>query len=546
MITIKQAPALNSVLLDSNNTVISITSTNGNDHYFRAKIYVNDSLFDEQGWSKKDSHTTEKNLKSFYKSYFEKQFSSTFTNGLNEVVDAKVKIAITIEEYNINSGNLVDSIELPVYYIVHNINPVAFNDAKKIIILGIDADVMLIPDYGKINIPFYANTTNEVVTVTLKKDTNGIIDTTTIAASTEKKIYEYRFDLSTANIADSDLYLQLEITVGDTTVTKYFKLYRYTHFNFPIKEIVYKSNFGFFIYAYLDGQLTIEDNLNIKSYEQYDYTDKVFEINEEEIYTINSGSLVENEKAILRQIAISLDTKINWKGEWLNLIPKLKKLSIYKDRNHNYNENFSFSVLKNKEVDNNLISGISGFVIYGVTDISFENMKLHYSSDTPLTNLKAEFSNDGVTWENPYPISGITLGQDVKNITIINPLVQYPKYTTTYVRLVNNNLGTITYSNIFTKSVIAHISNNSQNPSVSEIIKVLSPKKLKVTVTPGAQLFKVHFYLNDNVSSQEIKEFTNNAEEFTFNQIIYPGVKCSISSNSITENFSATFELIDP
>lgn len=546
MITIKQAPALNSVLLDSNNTVISITSTNGNDHFFRAKIYVNDSLFDEQGWSKKDSHTAEKNLKSFYKAYFEKQFSSTFTNGLNEVVDAKVKIGITIEEYNINSGNLVDSLELPVYYIVHNINPVVFNDAKKIIILGIDAEVMLIPNFGKIKIPFYANTTNEVVTVTLKKDTNGIIDTATIAASTEKKIYEYQFDLSTANIANSDLYLQLEITVGDTTVTKYFKLYRYTHFNFPIKEIVYKNNFGFFIYAYLDGQLTIEDNLDIKSYEQYNYTDKVYEISEEETYNINSGSLVENEKAILRQIAISLDTKINWKGEWLNLVPNLKKLSIYKERNHNYSESFSFKVLKNKEADNVLIPQISGFIIYAVTDISFENMKLHYSSDTPLTNLIAEFSNDGVTWENPYPISGITSNQDVKNIITINPLFQYPKYTTTYVRLVNNNLGTITYSNIFTKNVIARISNNMQNPSVSEIIKVLSPKKLKITVTAGAQLFKVYFYLNDNISSQEIKEFTNNAEEFTFYQIIYPGVKCSISSNSITQNFSATFELIDP
>ena len=62
MIQIINTPAENRVLLDANNTEISIQSTNGAGFYFRALIYVDDLLFDEQGWSREDAYTAKKDL----------------------------------------------------------------------------------------------------------------------------------------------------------------------------------------------------------------------------------------------------------------------------------------------------------------------------------------------------------------------------------------------------------------------------------------------------------------------------------------------------
>jgi len=52
MISVINFPPENRYLLDGNNTPITVTSDNVNG-YFRAKIYIDDVLFDEQGWSRK-------------------------------------------------------------------------------------------------------------------------------------------------------------------------------------------------------------------------------------------------------------------------------------------------------------------------------------------------------------------------------------------------------------------------------------------------------------------------------------------------------------
>jgi hypothetical protein len=366
MITINSAPLLNRVILDANNTLISVTSTNGIGYYFRALISINDELFDEQGWSRKDNFTAENDFSNFYKAYFENDFSDTFVSGLSEQTNLIKKVSIVINEISIETDVVVQTISLPDFFIMYNATKVVFNDTPSVQFLGVNPDVLNMSPTGKISIPFFCNANDEDIVLTLKNDIGTTLNTITNSAITGKKAYLYNFDLSSLTISDAILFLTLDIAVGATTISKVFRLYRYAYSNYPVKELVFRNNFGYYIYVYLDGQLTIDKNLEIKSFEQNDYTDKVYEINEGQTYIINSGSLVENEKLIISQIVNSLDPKLFLNSTWYDLKPETKKVLDFKDRNHSYSENLTFKGSRSNFINN---SGISSFTPLKVVNI---------------------------------------------------------------------------------------------------------------------------------------------------------------------------------
>ena len=83
MITINQSPTTNRIILDGNNTVISLTSTNGAGYYFRATIFIDGELFDTQLVPKRCFHNR-KGFEKLYNAYFETVFPTTFTAGISE------------------------------------------------------------------------------------------------------------------------------------------------------------------------------------------------------------------------------------------------------------------------------------------------------------------------------------------------------------------------------------------------------------------------------------------------------------------------------
>lgn len=351
MITINTSPAANRIILDGNNTDISVTSTNGAGYYFRALIFINGELFDTQSWSRKDAYTAEKNLKKLYNAYFATAFSSTFTPGVTAQTHLKKQVNITIQELLMDNDSVVDTLSLPTFFILYNSKPVTFIDTVKAAFLGMTADKIIIPANGKISIPFYTNASAETVVIELKDNFNTIIDTVTIPSDTAKKVFLYNYDLSAAApLINNTIYFILTITVGATTITKPFRHIEYP--DFDIKEIAYLNTFGFFVYAYLDGQMSIDNSLAIETYEQLNGSDKIIEINEDLSYTINSGSLLGSEKAIMTEIVNALEAKLFFNGEWLDMVGRTKKVKEYQDRLNNYSENLQFAVTRNPDIAN--------------------------------------------------------------------------------------------------------------------------------------------------------------------------------------------------
>ena len=151
-------------------------------------------------------------------------------------------------------------------------------------------------------------------------------------------------------MVNNTIYFILTVTVGSTVISKNF---RYIEFpDFPVKEIAYMNNFGYYVYAYIDGQLNIDTSLSIDTYDQLNGVEKIIEINEDLTYTINSGSLLASEKAILTEIVNALSAKLFYNSEWIDMVGRTKKVKEYQERLNNYSENLVFGVTRNADIDN--------------------------------------------------------------------------------------------------------------------------------------------------------------------------------------------------
>lgn len=434
MITINQTPVLNRVILDGNDTVVSITSSNGAGHYFRAIIFIDDVLFDTQSWSRKDAYTCEKNLKKLYNAYFEQVFSESFTAGITEQTHLKKKVSILIEERLMADDSVVQSIDLPDFFILYNAKPIAFTDTTKVAFLGYTADKYLISSTGKISVPIYSNTDAETIVVTLKDNFNTVVNTVTVASATAKKVHLYNFDLSAWTFATNTIYFTLTVTVGSTTITKVFRYLSLP--DYPVKEIAFLNNFGFYQYAYIDGQFSIDNALTSDDYTQADGTDRIIEINEEFTYTLNSGSLLGSEKALLSEIANALDTKIFLNNAWIDMVSKIKKLNLFQDRKNNYSESLQFSVKPKNNIANEFYEIIEN------PEINFNNITSENGVDYIL-NFDFNFPVYNLTLEGRIG----SLWRDIESVSFVSPAEVSTTASFLYVRLKSSYAGQPVYSN---------------------------------------------------------------------------------------------------
>jgi hypothetical protein len=353
MITALKTPAASSVMLDGNNTNIIIQSTNGAGYYFRAEIYINGILFDTQGWSRIDGHTAVTDLKKLYYAYFKPVFVPAFVNGLIQQTHLMGQVSIVIKEYALgNATAVVQSITLPLFTMHYNVRPVEFNHIAALRLLGMDSPYMVVPVTGKIVVPVYVNSaTPQTVKVTLTTSAGTEVHAATIANAQGKKVYLYQFDLAGASLSYNVTHLVATVAIG-TSINTLNVTYRINRLpNFAVKEIAFQNNFGYYLYAYPDGEMEVVNNISPATYETTQ-GDQLSEIDEEATYAINTGSYKVNEKAILTMVANSLDTRLKNGSAWLRIITQTKKITTFRDKLHQYSAELLFKLRLGNDVEN--------------------------------------------------------------------------------------------------------------------------------------------------------------------------------------------------
>lgn len=378
-INIVQTPAPGTLVLDANNTVIKVQSTNGAGYYFRALIYVGGVLFDEQAWSRSDDYTAAADLKKLYSSYFETVFNPAFANLLAEQTHLIREVSITVQEYRLDTGALVQTLVLPVFSIMYNVKPVGFNANTLVSLLGVDTKVMRVPLDGKIALPFYLGAAARTVNVTLTDSADNILDIRNVTVATGQKVYMYQFDLSGASLGYDSTGVTVTITVNDTSLVQQYRIIRLPFYE--VKQLVFCNNFGYYLYAYFTGQLKIENTFSPETDVLADEREIISEINEDATYTLHTGVLRESEGGIVNMVANSPDTRLYQGGAWLTLVTDTKKQTEHQDKLHQYGESLTFTIRKGTDIDNeNYIytSPLPNIVIESVVENPPRNYTVNY------------------------------------------------------------------------------------------------------------------------------------------------------------------------
>jgi len=351
MITALQTPQAGAIMLDANNTVIKIQSSNGEGFYYRAFIYIDNALFDEQGWSRTDAYTAEHDLKKLYNAYFSPVFLSTFTNLLQAQTHLIKQVQVVVKEYALSTGAEVQSITLPAFFMMYNIVPASFSFSSPLHLLGFDDVTMVVPVDGKIAFAFYVGPTAQNLSLTLTTDQGSVLDSKGISIAKGGIVYLYQFDLAPVGLSYNVLYVMANIQVNGTSILRRtFRINRLP--DYPVKEIAFQNNFGFYMYAYPDGEMQLSNGLTVETYTLQDDTEKVYEINQEDTYTINSGSLKAKERGIINMVATSPDTRLKNGAEWVTVVTGTKKILAHKDRQHQFDEALVFTRARGTDIDN--------------------------------------------------------------------------------------------------------------------------------------------------------------------------------------------------
>lgn len=456
MIQVINFPPENRYVLDGNNTQITVTSDNPNG-YFRVKIYIDDELFDEQGWSRKDDFTATKDLLYLYNAYFKPYFLGSFTTGLFEQTNFKKKVSIVIEEKDIDTDGIMATVTLPDFYLLYNVKSEIFNDINKLSIFGLKAEHMNMKKDGTIVIPFYANADLEDVKVTIYDDLDNILHTQTIGDITGKKVFIYTLNLSEVTVISSVLYLRAKIEVGAESTEKYYNVLRLP--NYEVKEVVFQNNFGYYIPAYFDGDFEDVSAMKVQSYERYDTSTAVYAVEEDGTYTINTGGLSTRENQIVKEIANSIDCYFKNNGNYVSVNTATKKVTNLKSRLNIYAEDlvFTFSAglpFSNLNINGNLTEETItlNLVAKSITFLFFKpgnppitipsyGFRLEFESGFPIFQLFCQMRNSSAdAWSAPLELDGVTSPQDYTRSYIRNHQIRIFAYYN----------GNIIFSNILT------------------------------------------------------------------------------------------------
>lgn len=409
MIQLLEYPAENQVLLDGNNTVLKVFSANGVGYYFLAKIYVDGVLFDTQGWSREDNYTAKKDLVYLYYAYFKSIFSGTIVNGVTEQTHLKKPVYIEIEEYDFATDTLQQSVTTPEFFIMFSIKPEEFDNTEVLKLLNIPTQNRN-HSKGKIVVPFYANTNNEIITIELFDSLNSLIHTVTIPsnATIEKRVFLYQLDLSTLTILSSCTYLSLKITVDSVEKTLTYKLINLP--NYPIKEIIYQNNFGFYLPAYFDGDFESSIGFKVDSYENIASESVIYNVDQDGSYTINCGNLNNQQSSIITEVSKSLKTYFYNNNQYLSINTATKKSTEYKDRQNIYAQDLQFTFKKDAPISN-IGLNIDAILPYINID-NVQSIEIVGESEPPIVKYKIYFSSN----RNPTTINWKTRAYNTNTI----------------------------------------------------------------------------------------------------------------------------------
>lgn len=338
MIELVQSPDLNRVIADGNDTIIILQADANPAKFVRANIYIDGIEFLKQGWSKDENGICEFNLKHLYYAYFQNAFTGSFSTGFNKKEDLLKRVEIVAEEYRIGAIVPVNTLELPEFYLLKNIKPVAFDDEKPIDFLGLPQQNIKVDRNQGFVFPLYLRSA-DLLTVQVLNELNQEIYSETLEYY-PRQLTQYDLDFKDLELAGLG-FITVKFTTSEAAIQR--KLIFEDASVYPAKTIFYENNFGFFISACLFGQKEELHSLSPASYTQQDGTEVTYDVEDNRELQLNSGYGYNSIINLIHAVATSLDVRMRLDSQWERVKSETKKVTRLVDNQYIYGDVLKFS-----------------------------------------------------------------------------------------------------------------------------------------------------------------------------------------------------------
>lgn len=340
MIDILQAPVENSILWDANSTQLKVKSYRGDGFYFRVVIQINDQPFITQNWSKDASGIAQQDLQLLYYNYFNHSFSEIpmASPAVVALSHLKKKVSITIQECEIGTTIVIDSIDLPDYHILFSERPIATEPESDLILLD-EITAVNIPVNGKYRITFYSGAQD--ITYTIVDDNDVTLHTDDVSITTNG-IHTLSIDASQLTTPPTNATQFLKVIINEGAREIYQKLNILTKKLYSIKSLYYRTDYGSYQIAYLYGEQSHEHEFEKETYLDNQLSPVTHYVEDMETIEIVSGNDLITLTPLLHAISISLDVKLWLDDLWTSIHCSTDKLLKKVERQYIYQETLIF------------------------------------------------------------------------------------------------------------------------------------------------------------------------------------------------------------
>ena len=314
MITVIKQPNTNSIVLDSDKTMIHVRTDN-EDTLLQLNIgFPEPTILNMPKYNKQAA-------KFEFQNYFRNKIPSQIlvnflTPSLYQVQNLYDVYSYVVEHKNKTSISNITLNDFRIMYSTKNIEKLSF---ESFYFLGIP-NSMVISSNAVLSIPFFVeNKTLQILIHDQNYNKIYSLDTPSLDGYyVIQKFLKLNYDVEF-----------LIVTIKDSTreITKRIRVLKNTLFK-PT-NIRFRNQFGAIIYCQMFGELSETPSYKNNIYSNQNGLLYNAEVENESQITINTGYLLNDEKFIVEQILLSLDVEIEYEETYIKVVPGTKSIKNF-------------------------------------------------------------------------------------------------------------------------------------------------------------------------------------------------------------------------
>lgn len=350
MATLISAPANNSILNDANTTEIIIQDNNNNYSNYEARLFVNNSYFDGLIFTKIHTNSwfiNDKKMILSFENLLQKYLQiPAVTNQFIQPFPMLVDLRIDVQKLDLEG---YPSSDFTLNYKLKYSNQPTLEkyETEFLSFIAVDADVLLVQPNTMLQLPFFINDPSLIINVSAVTEDNVVLATkSTTGPQTSKTL------LATLNVDapdDVNAYY-FKISAYNFEIVKKIKVVRGNYYK-P-KKIRFANRFGMPMLVELFGKITAKNEHAFFNYQNNKYQYKTAEVSTDTSVTIDTGYLLESEKAIVDQIATSLNVEIEINEIFTPCVVNTKTIPVIAENEIHSSAQLMFEFNKNPKHKN--------------------------------------------------------------------------------------------------------------------------------------------------------------------------------------------------